>query len=62
MTGSPSKTTRIAFLNKADFPGGLKTGRRIRDILVEQQPNLLKRIVIGNVRYDPPVLEYLDLN
>ena len=62
MKGSPSKTTRIAFLNKADLPGGLKTGRRIRDILVEQQPNLLKRIVIGNVRYDPPVLEYLDLN
>ncbi len=61
MKGGPSKTKRIAFLNQADISNGLKIGQRIRDILIEQQSGRLNRIIIGNVRYDPPVLEYLDL-
>ncbi len=61
MKGGPSKTTRIVFLNQADISNGLKIGRSIRDILIEQQSGRLNRIIIGNVRYDPPVLEYLDL-
>ncbi|MFC1817344.1 selenium cofactor biosynthesis protein YqeC [Thermodesulfobacteriota bacterium] len=61
MKGSPLAATRIVFLNQADISNGLKIGRRIRDILIEQQSGQLNRIIIGNVRYDPPVLEYLDL-
>jgi probable selenium-dependent hydroxylase accessory protein YqeC len=61
MKGCPSGAMRIVFLNQADISNGLKTGRRIRDILIDQQSGQLNRIIIGNVRYDPPVLEYVDL-
>jgi len=62
MKNSPLKATRIAFLNQADRPGGLKIGRNIRDILIRSASKRLQKVVIGNVLYEPPVLEYFDLN
>ncbi len=58
---SPLSALRIAFLNQADVPGGHEAGKRIAELLTEKEKTGLNRIVIGQIKLSPPVLEYYDL-
>lgn len=62
MKGCPPNAMRIAFLNKADHPGGVEAGRSIAGLLGKPKQDGLKRVVIGQALYEPPVVEYYDMN
>lgn len=53
---------RVVFLNQADVPGGLAAGRAITNLLAKKKKTKLKRIIIGQIMKESPVLEYSDLN
>jgi probable selenium-dependent hydroxylase accessory protein YqeC len=55
------KVIRIAFLNQADMRDKLSAGQRIARILVKRKKTGLTRLVIGQIRFDPPVLNVYDL-
>ena len=59
---APVDAARIAFCNQADIPSNLAAGRRIARILRTRKNTGLKRLVIGQVLSDPPVIEVYDLN
>ena len=59
---TPSSVLRLAFLNQADVPGGIEAGKRIAELLMEKEKTGLNRIIIGQVKLSPPVLEYFDLD
>lgn len=59
---APLSALKIAFLNQADVPGGYEAGKRIAELLKEKEKTGLRRIVIGQIKLSPPVLEYYDLN
>ncbi len=56
------KVMRIAFLNQADVMGNLAAGRRVVRILSRRRDADLNRVVIGQILFDPPVLETYDLD
>ena len=58
---TPGDVKRLAFLNQADAAGGLDAGKQICDLLAKQKKTKLKRIIIGQLAADPPVLEYYDM-
>ena len=60
--GTPEHALRIAFFNQADLPGARESGKTIAGWLGDRETTGLKRIVIGQTKLEPPVLEYLDLN
>ena len=49
---------RVVFLNQADVPGGLEAGRTIACLIGKKEKTGIIRIVIGQTKGDPPVLEY----
>jgi len=53
---------RIAFFNQADVRANFSAGKRISRILSERKNTGLNRVVIGQILFDPPVLEIYDLN
>ncbi len=55
-------TTRIAFLNQADTPEKFAVGQRIARLLTEKADSGLKRVVIGQLRKDDPVMEIYDVS
>ena len=59
---TPSSALRLAFLNQADVPGGNEAGIRIAELLMEKEKTGLNRIIIGQVKWSPPVLDYYDLD
>ncbi len=59
---SPSSALRLAFLNQADVPGGNDAAKRIAELLMGKEKTGLNRIIIGQVKLSPPVLEYFDLD
>jgi len=52
---------RIAFLNQADAPKNFAAAQRIVHLLKDKKNTGLDRVVIGQARNDPPVLEVYDL-
>jgi probable selenium-dependent hydroxylase accessory protein YqeC len=52
---------RIVFLNQADTPENDEAGQRIARLLAEKVNTGLKRIVVGQIQADPPVLATYDL-
>ena len=60
--GFGHQVTRIAFLNQADVKGNVAAGRCVARILTQRKNVDLKRVVIGQVVCDPPVLETYDLD
>jgi hypothetical protein len=52
---------RIAFLNQADTRGKYLAGQRVARILSQRKDTGLNRVVIGQILFDPPVLETCDL-
>ena len=59
--GASDHAIRIAFLNQADTPEKYAAGRRIVRRLTEKADTGLKRVVIGQIREHPPVLEIYNL-
>jgi probable selenium-dependent hydroxylase accessory protein YqeC len=59
---APDKALRIAFCNQADAPENLAAGRRIAQSLCRRKNTGLKRLVIGQTLFDPPIIEVYDLN
>ncbi len=53
--GTPSSSRRIAFLNKVDIPKGLEKGRHIVRKILDKQDKQIERIVLGQLKNDPPV-------
>jgi probable selenium-dependent hydroxylase accessory protein YqeC len=51
----------IAFLNQADAPKNFAAGQGIVRLLTEKKKSGLDRVVIGQTRIDPPVLEVCEL-
>ncbi len=60
--GASDHAIRIAFLNQAETPNNSAVGRRIARLLTEKADTGLKRVVIGQIRKQPPVLEIYNLN
>ena len=52
---------RIAFFNQADVRDNFSAGKRIARILSKRKNTGLNRVVIGQILFDPPVLEVYDL-
>lgn len=59
---APANALRVVFLNQADVPGGLETGRTIANLIGKKEKTGIKRIVIGQTMGDPPVLEYHEMS
>ena len=57
--GTPTHSTFIPFLNKADIPGGLEKGRELAQRILEKGHPKIKRVVLGNALRDRPVVEVL---
>ena len=62
MKGAPASALRLAFLNQADLPGALRAGQRIAALLARRGVPVLNRVVIGQILFEPPVLECTDMN
>ncbi|MDP4727274.1 MAG: selenium cofactor biosynthesis protein YqeC [Desulfobacterales bacterium] len=52
---------RIAFFNQADVKDNFSAGQRIARILSKRKNTGLNRVVIGQILFEPPVLEVYDL-
>jgi len=52
---------RIAFFNQADVRANFSAGQRIARILSKRKNTGLNRLIIGQILFDPPVLEVYDL-
>ncbi len=62
LKGSPKSARKIVFLNKADKPGSTENGRKIVELIKQDQDTEINRIVIGKVMHQPPVVEYHDVS
>lgn len=60
--GSFPEAMRIAFLNQADVGENFSTGQRVARLLSRRKHTGLNRVVIGQIMFDPPVLEVYDLD
>lgn len=59
--GSPLQARQTVFLNQADTLASLEAGRLIiKDLAARERPVALERAVLGQLRFDPPVLECFD--
>ena len=59
---APAQSKWIAFLNQADSALKLEAGRNIIRSLIKKQITRPVRAIIGQIIFDPPVLEVYDLN
>jgi len=60
--GSFPEAMRIAFLNQADVGENFSTGQRVARILSRRKNTGLARVIIGQILFDPPVLDVYDLD
>lgn len=57
--GAPDSSRWIAFLNKADVPEGLVKAKTIAGMIFDRRNANIERVVLGQVRGEPPVVEVL---
>jgi probable selenium-dependent hydroxylase accessory protein YqeC len=57
--GTPASSRVICFLNKADRKGGIDKGREVAKKILEKKHPQIERVVLGQLKKDPPVLEIL---
>jgi len=58
---APAAAARIAFCNQADVRPNLAAGRHIARALIEKKRTGLNRVIIGQVLFNPPIIEVYDL-
>ncbi len=57
--GTPSSSRMIAFLNKVDIPNGVVKAKGIARKIIEKKHWQIERIVLGQLRNEPPVVEMI---
>jgi len=57
--GAPAFCRVVAFLNKVDVPQGHAKAKEIAERIVEKRHAQVERVVLGQVKCDPPVLEVI---
>jgi len=60
--GSPGAAGRYIFLNKAESADCIHAGRQIAEIIKKTNPARIKRILMGSIQKNPPVMEYYDVS
>lgn len=55
--GAPPLSRVVAFLNKVDIPDGREKARRVAQKILEKKHPQIERIVLGQLRDEPPVVE-----
>ncbi|OGP60530.1 MAG: hypothetical protein A2V65_05495 [Deltaproteobacteria bacterium RBG_13_49_15] len=60
MKGSPRNARKIVFLNKADRPERVESGRKITSIIIAFGESTVERVVIGRLLETPSILECRD--
>jgi probable selenium-dependent hydroxylase accessory protein YqeC len=58
--GSPGAADQHLFLNKAESVGGIQVGREIVRIIKEISPDRFRRVLIGSLLKNPPIMEYYE--
>ncbi len=57
--GAPSSSRVIAFLNKVDIPNGVIKAKGIAQKIMERKHPQIERVVLGQLRIEPPVVEVI---
>jgi len=57
--GAPSSSRVVAFLNKVDIPNGVAKAKSIAQKILEKKHCQIERIVLGQLKYEPPVVEVM---
>ncbi len=57
--GTPASSRRVVFLNKVDISDGLDRARRIAQKVIGENDSRIERVVLGQLRKDPPVVEII---
>jgi probable selenium-dependent hydroxylase accessory protein YqeC len=57
--GTPSSSRVIAFLNKVDIPNGVIKAKGIAQKIMERKHPQIERVVLGQLRNEPPVVEVI---
>jgi len=55
--GAPSSSRVIAFLNKVDIPEGLVKAKGIAQKIIERKHPRIERVLLGQLRKEPRVVE-----
>jgi len=61
LKGAPSSSRVVAFLNKVDIPKGLEKAKSIAHKILDRKQNQIERVVLGQLKSDPPVVEVIFL-
>ena len=59
---APGDALRLVYLNQADVSRGFETGKQIANLLIQKKRTELRRIIIGQLEKESPVLEYYDMD
>ncbi|MCJ7748915.1 MAG: selenium cofactor biosynthesis protein YqeC [Desulfobacterales bacterium] len=57
--GTPSSSRVVAFLNKVDIPHGVAKAKTIAQKILEKKHRQIERVVLGQLKNDPPVAEVI---
>lgn len=57
--GAPSSSRGVAFLNKVDLPDGVAKAKNIAQKILDKKNPRIERIVLGQVKREPPVVEVI---
>ncbi|CAD7846085.1 MAG: hypothetical protein [Olavius algarvensis Delta 4 endosymbiont] len=59
--GCPAQARQTVFLNQAETSASLAAGRRVvKELAARERPAALERAVLGQLKFDPPVIEIFD--
>ncbi|NWG04986.1 MAG: putative selenium-dependent hydroxylase accessory protein YqeC [Syntrophaceae bacterium] len=59
LKGIPFSSRVVVFLNKVDIPGGVEKGREISLKIAKTGHQRIERIVLGQLKKEPPVVEVI---
>jgi probable selenium-dependent hydroxylase accessory protein YqeC len=57
LKGTPASSRVALFLNKIDTPNGMEKARKVARKVLDRRYYRIERIVLGQLRRDPPVAE-----
>jgi probable selenium-dependent hydroxylase accessory protein YqeC len=57
--GTPASSRVVAFLNKVDISAGVAKARRIAKKIFDKKNPLIERVVLGQLKNEPPVAEVI---
>jgi probable selenium-dependent hydroxylase accessory protein YqeC len=57
--GAPPLSRVIAFLNKVDIPDGIAKAKRVAKKILDRKDSRIERVVLGQLKNEPPVVEVI---